>query len=139
MLPKHRQKTFSVWKFSSKHVWCQKKHLRCPIFRRPRTTFLKHYLKANVFIFLYISLRNFLFQWRSKILSGGTWRKAEKRLAVWVSWDLLYFFILIEIFRNSNIFLYFDTFINSIGTLKFSKQLGNIMAKFLMKKYFLSI
>ena len=28
MLPKHSQKTFSVYKFSSKHVsaWCKKKH-----------------------------------------------------------------------------------------------------------------
>ena len=33
MLPKHNQKTFSVYKFSSKHVsvWCQKKHLHCTI------------------------------------------------------------------------------------------------------------
>ena len=60
MLPKHSQKTFSVYKFSSKHVsvWCKKKHLHCTISWRPRTTFLK----ANICIFLYTSLRNFCFK-----------------------------------------------------------------------------
>ena len=70
MLPKHSQKTFSVYKFSSKHVslWCQKKHLHCTIFWRSRTTSLKHF-KSKMSV--YISLSKFLFQRRSKILPGG--------------------------------------------------------------------
>ena len=33
MLPKHYQKSFSLYKFFRKHVsvWCQKKHLHCTI------------------------------------------------------------------------------------------------------------
>ena len=45
MLPKHRQKSLSLWKFSSKHVsiWSQKKHLHCTISWCPKTAFLKHF------------------------------------------------------------------------------------------------
>ena len=52
------------------------------------------------------------------------------------------FFILIEIFGNWTIFQYFDTSINSIETLKFSRQFGfkgKIMAKLLWRKHFFSI
>ena len=43
MLPKHRQKSFSLYKFFRKHasVWCQKKHLHCIISWQPRIAFLK--------------------------------------------------------------------------------------------------
>ena len=73
MLPQHDQKPFWLYKFSSKHisVWCQKKHLGCTISWRQRTAFFKHFEKANVCIFLYISVRKCLFQRRSKILSEG--------------------------------------------------------------------
>ena len=52
----------------------------------PRTAFLK----SNVCIFLYISIRKFLFQRRSKILSGGgfvrgVWTISFRWLAVWAS------------------------------------------------------
>ena len=45
-------------------------------------------LKANVCVFLYISVRNFLFQRRSKVLPdgdglGGGWIVSLKRLALW--------------------------------------------------------
>ena len=71
MLPQHSQKSFWLYKFSSKHVsiWCQKKHLHWPISWRPRTAFLKHFeIKC-----LYISVRKCLFQRRSKILYGWGW------------------------------------------------------------------
>ena len=60
ILPKHSQKNFSVYKFSKKHVSIssQKKYLHCTISWRPRTTFLK----ADICIFLYTSLRNFCFK-----------------------------------------------------------------------------
>ena len=88
MLPQHRQKPFWLYKFSSKHVciFCQKKH--CTISWRPRTIFLGT-LKANVCIFLYVSIRKVLFQRRCKILfgEGGEWvgGRPNNLLAVWFS------------------------------------------------------
>ena len=52
--------------------------------------------KENVYIFLYISLRKFLFQRRSKILSGGIGSGGKyflRRLAVWALQNVLRFFI----------------------------------------------
>ena len=80
-------------------------------------------LKANVRIFLYISLRTFLFQRNSKILSGDM-RGVLRRVAVWGSQNVLQFFILIEIFGNSTIFQHFNISIHSVKTLKFSRQFG---------------
>ena len=72
MLPRHCQKPFSIYKFLTKNVsvWCQKKHLHCT-FLDPQVLYSWNTLKANVCIFLYISLRKVLFQRRSKIWSGG--------------------------------------------------------------------
>ena len=83
MLPNHSQKPFSIYKFSSKYVsvWCQKKHLHCIISWCT--------LKANICIFLYVSLRTILFQRRSKIpgsmRGGGRLDTSLRWLAVWVS------------------------------------------------------
>ena len=43
MLPRYYQKSFSFYKFSSKHisVWCHKKHLHCTISWRSRTASLE--------------------------------------------------------------------------------------------------
>ena len=62
MLPKHSQKTFSVYKFSSKHVsvWCQKKHLHCTISWRPRTAFLKHFESKCLYISVYLRKKIFV-------------------------------------------------------------------------------
>ena len=70
--PSTQLKTHSLYKFSSKHVsgWCQKKHLHCTSSIHPRTHSRSNW-KANVSIFLYISVRKFLFQRRRKLLSGG--------------------------------------------------------------------
>ena len=91
MLPKHSQKAFSVYKFSSKYVsvWCQENHLHCTISWRPRTTFLKHFESKYLYISVYLS-KKFLFQRRIKILSGGMggwggWIISLRQLAVWVS------------------------------------------------------
>ena len=72
MLSKHSQKTFHFTKFSSRYVsvWCQKKNCTAPFSDAQELNFCST-LKANVCIFLYISLRKFLFQRLSKILSGG--------------------------------------------------------------------
>ena len=91
MPPKHSQKASSVYKLSSKHVsvWCQKKHLRCTISWRRRTTFLKHFESKYLYISVYL-YKKFLFQRRIKILSGGMggwggWIISLRQLAVWVS------------------------------------------------------
>ena len=47
LLQQHSQKSFSLYKFSSKYCsgWCQKKHLHCTISRCPRIAFSKHFFK----------------------------------------------------------------------------------------------
>ena len=75
MLPKHNQNFFLFYTFSSKHVsdWCQKKWTKIcnGPFLDTQELHSSSTLKANVCIFLYISVRKFLFQRRSKILPGG--------------------------------------------------------------------
>ena len=57
MLPKHSQKAFSVYKFSSKYVsvWCQENHLHWTISWRPRTTFLKHFESECLYVSVHLS------------------------------------------------------------------------------------
>ena len=76
MLPQHSKKPFSLYKCPSKHLVGVKKYiyLHCTISRRPRNSFSKHF-KSKCCIFLYISAIKFLFQSRSKLLTGGIWRK----------------------------------------------------------------
>ena len=69
MLSQRSQNPFWIYKFSSNDsVWCQKYHLHCTISWRPRTAFLKHFESKCMSIYIYV--RKFLFQRRSKILSG---------------------------------------------------------------------
>ena len=111
LLPQHSQKLFWLYKsVNSKHVsvWCQKNICTAP-FLDAQELHSWSTLKANVCIFLYISLRKFLFQRRSKVLSGkgwdvGGWITSLSRLAVWAFQNDLQFFILIDIFKNSTIF-----------------------------------
>ena len=91
MFPKYSQKTFSVYKLSTRHVsvCCQKKYLRCTISWRLRTTFLKQVESKYLYNSVYFS-KTFLFQRRVKILSGGMggwggWIVSLRQLAVWVS------------------------------------------------------
>ena len=119
-------KMHSLYKFSSQHVagWCQKKNFIAPFLDSQKL----HYRstgEANVYIFLFISVRKLLFQSRKKILSvRGGYRISLRWLAVWSSWNVLNFFILIWTFRNLTIFQHFDTSINSIETMTFSRQFG---------------
>ena len=147
ILPKYSQKNFSVYKFSNKHVYfsCQKKHLHCTISWRPRTTFLKHFESKCLYISVNLPEKMFATKTWPDVLVYGVgrgWIIFLKRLAVWVSWNDLQFFKLIEIFRSSTIFQYFDTFNNSIEALKCSRQFetkGKIVVKFLIRSHFLSI
>ena len=74
MPPEHNQKPFWLYKIFSKHVsvWCQKKHLHCTISWCPELHSWST-LKANVCIFLYITVRKLLLQRRRKILSDRGW------------------------------------------------------------------
>ena len=68
MFPQHSQKSFWLYKFSSKYVstW----FLR---FLDSQELHSWNTLKANVCIFLYIYVRKYMFQRRSKILYGWGW------------------------------------------------------------------
>ena len=98
-------------------------------------------LKGNVCIFLYISVRKFLFQRRSKILSGGRW--VERRLDNFLKVTRKVFYnFSFWIFVNSAIFQHFDTSIYSIKTLKLSRQSDlnvRTVAKFRIRRHFLSV
>ena len=75
----------------------------------------------------------------------GGWIISLRGLAVWGLKNVLKFFIFIfiEIFGKLNNFQHFDTFINSIKTLNFSRQSGlqgcKIVAKFLLRSPFLLV
>ena len=73
MLPQQSQKFFSLYKFSSKHLPGVRKIIRTAPFLDAQELNSRSTLKANVCKFSYICLRKFLFQRRSKILSGGVW------------------------------------------------------------------
>ena len=62
MLPKHCQKSFSLYTFFGKHVsvWCQKKHLNCTIFWHTRTAFLKHFENKCLYIAVYLIKKIFV-------------------------------------------------------------------------------
>ena len=62
MLPKHCQKSFSLYKCFRKHVsvWCQKKHLHCTISWHPRTAFLKHFESKCLYISVYLIKKIFV-------------------------------------------------------------------------------
>ena len=68
MLLQHNHKPFSLYKFFSRHisVWCQKKHLHCTIYRRPKTVFLKHFECKCLYISVYPRKKT-ISQRRSKI------------------------------------------------------------------------
>ena len=100
-------------------------------------------LKANVFIFLYISLKK-LFPRRSKVISGvcvcvwgggmgGDWINFLRQFAVWALENVLHFFVLIEIFENSTIFSISVLLFIAIKRLNFPDNLyfkGKIAATF---------
>ena len=73
MLPQHSKKSFLLYKFSSKHLVGVRRNICTAPFLDAQELHSRSTLKANVCIFLYISLRKFLFQRRSKFLSGGVW------------------------------------------------------------------
>ena len=71
MLSQHSQKPFWLDKFSANmFLFGVRKNICTAFFIDAQEIHYWSILKANVCIFLYISLRNLLFQRRSKVLSG---------------------------------------------------------------------
>ena len=131
MLPKHSQKIFSFLKFSRKKCFClvSEKTFALHHFLTPKNYFLEALWKQMSVYFCKPPWENVCYKDVAKFYLlvcgvGRGWIIFLKRLAVWVSWNDLQFFKLIEIFRSSTIFQYFDTFNNSIEALKFSRQFG---------------
>ena len=126
VLPQHSQKSFSLYRFTSKHVsgFFQKKYLHCTISRRPRIAFLRP-LESKC-LYIPVNLRKKIFV--PEMLEPFIWWGAF--IAVWASENVLKFFILIEIFVASTIFQRFDTSINSIETLKFWTSIVRLWLNF---------
>ena len=89
-LPQHSQHSFLTLKIFQQTCFClvSKKSICTAPFFDAQELYSWSTLKANVFIFLYISVRTFLFQRHSKILYDGVWVgwKVEislRRLTVW--------------------------------------------------------
>ena len=80
MLMKHSQKSFSLDRFSSKHVsvWCQKKDICTVLFLDAQELHSWSTLKGNICIFLYISVRKFYLVGEDSIVS-------LTRLTVWAA------------------------------------------------------
>ena len=115
MLSQHSQKPFWLYKFSANmFLFGVRKNICTPPFLDAQELHSWSTLKANVCIFLYISLRNLLFQRRSKVFSGKSWdggREVARGREGGLRWlaasalqNVLQFFILIDIFENSTIF-----------------------------------
>ena len=125
MPPRHSQKPFSFYKFPTKHLVDVIKNIDTAPFLDAQELPSRSTLKVNVCIFLYIYLRKFLFQRRSKLLAGFFFIcciTSLRQLTFWALQNVLEFFSLIEIFRNLTICQHFDTSIYSIKTRKFSKK-----------------
>ena len=110
MLPQNSQKPFWLYKFSVKmFLFGVRKNICTATFLDAQELHCWSTLKANVCIFLHISLRKFLFQICSKVLSGKEWDgrgwiTSLRQLAVPVLQNVLQFFILIGSFENSTTF-----------------------------------
>ena len=120
MLSQHSQKPFWLYKFSANmFLFGIRKNICTAPFLDAQELHSSITLKANVCIFLYISLRNLLFQRRSKVFSGKSWdggREVARGREGGLRWlaasalqNVLQFFILIDFFENSTIFYHFDT------------------------------
>ena len=136
MLPQHNQKPFWLYKFSA--------NMFTAPFLDAQELHSWSTLKANV---LYISLRTFLFQRRSKVLSGkgsdgGGWIISLRQLTVWALQNILQFFVLIYIFENSTIFSILILPSIALKRWHFPDNLdfkGTIVTNFLIRSHFLSI
>ena len=101
----------------------RKKHLHSIVSWRPKLHSWST-LKANVRLFLYISVRKDVV--RFYLIGGGLGGSSIislRRLVFWASLNVLQLFILIEIFVNSTI-QHFGTFIYSLKIMKFYRLFG---------------
>ena len=145
MLPKHSLKPFWLYKFSSKNVsvWCQKNICTTPFLNAQELHFWGT-LKANVCIFLYISLKKICFRDVVRFYlvgggMGGDWINHLRRFAVWALEDILQYF---TIFENSTIFIISILLFIALKRWNFQDKLdfkGKIGATFHTRSHSLSI
>ena len=129
-LSQHSQKPFWLYKFSSRHVcFVSEKIFALHPFLTPNNCILEALWK-QMFVYFYISTyENVSFRdlVRFHLMGnelGGKWITSLRQLTFYASQNVLQYFILIEIFKNSAILQHLDTCIYSIKTLKFSRQVG---------------
>ena len=79
MVPKHSQKTFHTLQIFQQTIFClvSEKTFALHTFPDSQEQHFWSTLKTNVCIFMYIFLRKFLFERRSKIISGGMGKEGE--------------------------------------------------------------
>ena len=106
---------------SQKHVsgCCQKKNICTALFLDAQELYSR-----ITCIFLQIFVQNLLFQCIGSFYLVGGEIISIRQITVWDFYNVIEYFILIEIFGNSDILGNLDTSINSIKTLTFSKQFG---------------
>ena len=98
MLAQDSQKLFWLHNFSSKHVSVGvRKNISAELFIDTQKLLSGNTLRANVYIFLYISVRTFLLQRQSKVLCGGGW--------VWGRLNNFFKSALMQIWKSSYIFV----------------------------------
>ena len=150
MLPQHSQRPFSLYKFSIKHVsvWCQKKHLYCTLFWRPRTAFLKHFEIKCLYISVYLLKKMFFSKEivRFYLMESGFRGRLNNFLKVAFCLGLVKCSTMFHFNWNFWKFNCFSAFLilpsialkcsNFPNNLDFK---GKIAPKFLMKSQFLSI
>ena len=134
MLPQHSQQPFWLYKYSANmFLFGVRKVFALYHFWTLNNCILN--FKANICIFMYISVRNYLFQRRSKILSGKEWvggrlnnfLRAARCLGLVKFFPIFYF--------NWN-FCKFNLFFQPFDTLDLKCK---IVATFLIKSHLISI
>ena len=87
----HSQEPFSLYKFSRRHLVGVRENICTAQFLDVQELHSQSTLKANVCVFLYIFVRTFLFQRRSKLLSGGTGLKAARCFGLVKCFTIIHF------------------------------------------------
>ena len=128
ILPQNSQQPLWLYKFpANMFLFGVRKNIYTAPFSDAQELHSENTLKANVCIFLCISVRKLLFQRRHKILSGGVWiggrlnnfLKAAHCLGLIKCLTIFHFN---WNFWKFNFFQHFDTSFYRIKTLKFSGQ-----------------
>ena len=110
MLPQHSQKHLSLYEFSSKNLVGVGKNICIAPFLDAQELHSRSTLKANVCIFLYIFVKDFLSQRCSKLSSGGEFGRLNNFLKGARCLDLVKRFTIFHFKWNFWKFNYFSAF-----------------------------